>query len=145
MSTRQDVPRIRALKAASQVAAGAVIATACLVVAGQVSGLFGAVSGSAVPVVFMVAVLGGLIAWNALALRRVDAGRRVAEEELLQSKERLDMALTAARIGTWDWDMETDESTSDTHLPRLFGLTAETYAGGLKNSAGDCWGLLRPW
>ncbi len=100
---------------------------------GQVHGLYGTALGIAMLTTVIVAVFAGLITWNALALHRLDIARRSAEESLQESRDRLDLALVSARIGTWVWNMETDVSSSDAYLPRLFGLTTETYIGGLKN------------
>lgn len=49
---------------------------------------------------------------------RVEAALRAAEERLRQ-------ALAAARMGTWTWDMATDEHCRDANLNALLGLPPE--------------------
>src|SRR5262249_7078841 len=40
---------------------------------------------------------------------------RIAEEKLRQSEERLRMAITAARMYTWDWDVKTGQLVRSGH------------------------------
>ncbi len=47
---------------------------------------------------------------------------RRAEQALRLSQERLDAAITAGRIGTWDWDLETREFLVDASLKRMLGM-----------------------
>ena len=48
--------------------------------------------------------------------------RRHAQEALRQSEERLRIALHAARMGTWQWNIRTNEDIIDSSLRGLFGL-----------------------
>ena len=48
--------------------------------------------------------------------------RKQAEEALRQSEARLRLALEAAHMGTWDWNMVTNEGLYCDQLARLFGL-----------------------
>jgi PAS domain S-box-containing protein len=48
--------------------------------------------------------------------------RKRAQELLAQSQERLQMALTAARMGTWRWEVAADTLTWDEGLERLYEL-----------------------
>jgi PAS domain S-box-containing protein len=52
-----------------------------------------------------------------------------APEEVLQSEERLRQALDAAQMGTWEWDAVANEVIWDETTLRLFGRSAETFAG----------------
>jgi PAS domain S-box-containing protein len=54
-------------------------------------------------------------------MRDVTDERRQAAA-LRASEERLRLALTAARMGTWTWDVAADRQTRDPHLNRLLGL-----------------------
>jgi PAS domain S-box-containing protein len=49
---------------------------------------------------------------------------QIAERDnaLLQSSERLRLALEASATGTWDWDLVTGRLIWDIHLKRLFGI-----------------------
>jgi PAS domain S-box-containing protein len=47
--------------------------------------------------------------------------RVLAERELHQSQERLQLALEAADFGTWSYDQTTDLSTGDLAMQRIFG------------------------
>src|SRR5262249_48394771 len=48
--------------------------------------------------------------------------RKQAEEALRQSEERLQLAQRSARIGTWHWNLATDESTWSEGIYSLLGL-----------------------
>lgn len=51
--------------------------------------------------------------------------RKRAEKALRQSEERLRVALSAAKMGTWRWQFETDEDVRDANLNAILGLSAE--------------------
>jgi PAS domain S-box-containing protein len=55
--------------------------------------------------------------------------RKQAEEKLRQREEQLNLALDAARMGYWDWNLETGEVTWSYHLERIFGLAPNTFDG----------------
>ena len=66
--------------------------------------------------------LGGLTqAFNHMLGRIEDQSRALHE-----SKERLDLALQSAGVGTWSWEVGTDELTWDDFLHPLFGVPAHT-------------------
>jgi two-component system CheB/CheR fusion protein len=48
--------------------------------------------------------------------------RKLAEQSARESRERLRVALAAARMGTWRWDIPADRYTLDEGLRELFGL-----------------------
>lgn len=48
--------------------------------------------------------------------------------ELQDRTARLDLGFAAANIGSFDWDLQTDELHFDARLLELFGYTPETYA-----------------
>ena len=48
--------------------------------------------------------------------------RKMMQEALRASEERLRIALHAARMGTWHWDLRTNGDTLDENLRELFGL-----------------------
>jgi PAS domain S-box-containing protein len=60
---------------------------------------------------------------GAASIKRDVTERRQAQEALALSRERLQLALSAARMGTWRWDPVTDLLNWDEGLKRLFGLT----------------------
>src|SRR5919202_3041279 len=47
--------------------------------------------------------------------------RKQAEAALRESQERLELALDAARIGSWDWDLETNEVVWTPYHEMIFG------------------------
>lgn len=48
----------------------------------------------------------------------------LAQRELQESREKLDLALSASGlVGTWDWDVAGDVVTADERFARLFGLS----------------------
>jgi two-component system, cell cycle sensor histidine kinase and response regulator CckA len=60
---------------------------------------------------------------GASSIKRDVTEHRQAQEALAQSQERLQLALSAARMGTWRWDPANDLLSWDEGLKRLFGLT----------------------
>jgi two-component system cell cycle sensor histidine kinase/response regulator CckA len=52
-----------------------------------------------------------------------------AERTLSESTERLRLAMQAARMGTWEWDVEQDRVTWSPETLRIFGVTAEEFGG----------------
>jgi len=52
--------------------------------------------------------------------------RVLAERELNRSRERLQLALEAADLGTWYYDPRDDTFTADEHMQRIFGAPAPT-------------------
>ncbi len=55
--------------------------------------------------------------------------RRLAEEALRQSEERLNLALGAAQMGAWDWDLLSDRVNWSDRVEAIFGLTPGTFGG----------------
>lgn len=56
--------------------------------------------------------------------------RRRAEADLRDARSRLDAALTAGEIGTWNWHIPEDRVVADRNLARMFGVSAEDALGG---------------
>lgn len=50
-------------------------------------------------------------------------------ERLARSEHRLRLALTAGRMGTWDWDIATSRTTWSATLERIHGLEPGTFSG----------------
>jgi two-component system, cell cycle sensor histidine kinase and response regulator CckA len=59
---------------------------------------------------------------GASSIKRNITEQKHAQEVLRQSQERLQMALKAARMGTWRWDVQTRELSWDEGLERLYDL-----------------------
>jgi PAS domain S-box-containing protein len=57
-----------------------------------------------------------------LSIARDITERKLSELALRDSEARLHLALDAAQLGTWRWDLSTDLETRDANLNRLFGL-----------------------
>ncbi|MDX2150058.1 MAG: PAS domain-containing protein [Bryobacteraceae bacterium] len=53
--------------------------------------------------------------------------RKCAEEELRRERERLELALNAAKMGTWDWDVRTGTVTWSHHLKAAAGITEQAF------------------
>lgn len=51
--------------------------------------------------------------------------RKRAEEDLRQSEDRFRMAIESARLGTWDWNLTTNQLTWDVGCKAMFGLPPE--------------------
>jgi PAS domain S-box-containing protein len=82
-----------------------------------------------IPIVTPLAVntIGAALAL--IFMRHRDQVERDRQAELRTSEERLRLALEAARMGTWDWDVLTDTVTSSEQVARLFGLPAGAFVG----------------
>ena len=52
--------------------------------------------------------------------------RRIAQDALLGSQQRLELALESAGMGTWDWQLETGEVLWGGHSDRIFGYPPDT-------------------
>ena len=59
---------------------------------------------------------------GASSIKRDVTERRQAAQALAQSQERLELALRAARMGTWHWNLETDVLSWDEGLNHLYGV-----------------------
>jgi PAS domain S-box-containing protein len=59
---------------------------------------------------------------GASSIKRDVTERRQAQEALAQSQERLQLALKAARMGTWRWEVATNELSWDEGLNQLYGV-----------------------
>lgn len=55
--------------------------------------------------------------------------RKQSQESLRQNEERLKLALSAAQIGTWDWNIVTNSVIWSENQELLFGLTPGTFKG----------------
>jgi phosphoserine phosphatase RsbU/P len=52
-----------------------------------------------------------------------------ANEELSRKNDQLCLALSSARMGTWDWDLNDDSMHWDERMHALFGLPPATFSG----------------
>jgi signal transduction histidine kinase/CheY-like chemotaxis protein len=52
--------------------------------------------------------------------------RRIAQDALIDSQQRLELALESAGMGTWDWQLETGEVLWGGHSDRIFGYPPGT-------------------
>ncbi|MEQ9233460.1 PAS domain S-box protein [Coleofasciculus sp. E2-BRE-01] len=64
-----------------------------------------------------------------LSVLRDITERKQVEAELRQSEERLNLALDAAQMGIWDWNLLTNQIRWSEHHEVLFGLIPGTYDG----------------
>jgi PAS domain S-box-containing protein len=61
-------------------------------------------------------------------LRDITERKRV-QEELVQGRERLRLALEAGKLGTWHWDMASGGVTWDQTLEAIYGFEPRTFPG----------------
>jgi len=59
--------------------------------------------------------------------------RKQAEEVLKESKEYLELALSAASMGTWHWNIKTDQDTRDANFNSMLGLKAAESTQSVKD------------
>lgn len=57
-----------------------------------------------------------------LAIRKNITSRKIAEEKLLQTQKRLNQAQEIARLGNWELNLKTNQSTWSDEAFRIFGL-----------------------
>ena len=57
--------------------------------------------------------------------------QRRAEDERRRAEMRLNSAMSAADLGTWEWDVESDTLTWSAATERMFGFEPGTFRGGL--------------
>jgi len=72
---------------------------------------------------FALVILSALGGWVVLLKRQMRATQRI-ETDLLESRERLSMALTSAGMGTWRWTAATDTGVRDASLAAMLGQAA---------------------
>ena len=53
------------------------------------------------------------------------AERKKAEEALRESQQRLDLALSGAGLGSWDWNLETRKAVFDKRWAEMLGFFSE--------------------
>jgi len=58
-----------------------------------------------------------------LSIARDITDRKRTERELRKTKERLDLAVEGARLGVWDWDMQTDEVEYNAYWAEMLGYS----------------------
>jgi PAS domain S-box-containing protein len=61
------------------------------------------------------------------------SGRRRALDELRESREQLAEAHRIARLGSWHWDVPTDEIYASAELCALYGLDPDSFPAGYAN------------
>lgn len=85
---------------------------------------------------FLVAGLlsAALISFLYIALRRVDHGIQLQQSAILRSRERLDLAMSVANDGVWDWDLTTNDVTFDDRYYTMVG-----YEVGAFPASYDAW------
>ncbi|MBD2040065.1 EAL and GGDEF domain-containing protein [Microcoleus sp. FACHB-672] len=59
--------------------------------------------------------------------------RKQAQASLQQSEARLKFALKAARMGVWDWDIQTDTIRWSDEVAAIFGIQDNSFAGTYKD------------
>jgi PAS domain S-box-containing protein len=80
--------------------------------------------GSPLWVILSLALADGEIVGGTLAIGHLQdiSARKRAEDELRQSRERLAEAERVAKMGSWEWDITTDQSTWSEGLLHIYGL-----------------------
>jgi two-component system, cell cycle sensor histidine kinase and response regulator CckA len=78
-----------------------------------------------------LALLFAMMALWVYTLKRQMGVRRSAEADLVEHRQRLELALVAAGMGAWRWDIATGLSTRDASLNRMLGLAAAESTQGL--------------
>ena len=69
---------------------------------------------------------------NLISLARDISDRKLAETALQASEERLRTAMAAAKMGSWNWHLETERVVWSESLERLMGLEPGTFDGQIE-------------
>lgn len=72
---------------------------------------------------------GGRVVGFVAVIANVTERRRV-EDETREARARLESALAASEIGTWDLDLESQRLRGDPHVARILGLSSEAPGAG---------------
>ena len=72
--------------------------------------------------------IGELASANASLLSEISE-RKVMEEALAHTVDRLRLATRAGGVGIWDWDIAKNQLTWDDQMYRLYGITREQFGG----------------
>ena len=107
--------------------------------------LFGPVTGLTLALTFGIVALMALVWWTAYAAHRLEQARRRALEraestraERERAAARLRLAVEAAQVGTWDWDVRTGSVTWSRELEAIFG------SGSVPRSVEGFWQVAYP-
>jgi len=89
-------------------------------------------------------ILLGSVIWNVMLKRQVKgktehlaaeiAERKMAEDALRESEERLQLATSSVRLGIWDWNVRDNTMLWDDRMFELYGITRETFSSNI-----DAW------
>lgn len=66
------------------------------------------------------------------AVLQVARSRHDAELSLVRSEERLELAMEAAQLGTWEWESQLDQIKGDARFGRIWGSTLSPFSAGLQ-------------
>jgi PAS domain S-box-containing protein len=78
--------------------------------------------------------------WHAVGILRDITDRKRAEEELRESKQRLDIAMDGAQMGAWYWDVAEDKRYFSDQTCSLLGINSATFRG----TAGEFFAVIPP-
>ncbi len=59
--------------------------------------------------------------------------RKLAENELLLAREKLNLALESGNIGVWEWNLKTNETNWDERMHKIFGLEPGSFGNSYKD------------
>ncbi|HEX7091930.1 MAG TPA: ATP-binding protein [Longimicrobiales bacterium] len=109
--------------------------------------LFGPVLGITLALTLSIAALVALVWWTARAVHRLEQARMRALEraeltrvERERAAARLRLALEAAQVGTWDWDVRTGAVTWSRELEAIYGSDPEL----VPRSVEELWQAAHP-
>lgn len=78
----------------------------------------------------------GSIVWNSIALDITD--KKTAELELEKTLRHLNLAIKTAKMGIWEWDLETDELQWNDESLNIYGISRDKF----KNNSDFFWSIL---
>jgi PAS domain S-box-containing protein len=89
---------------------------------GQLAGWYDPNFGLSLMVMSLIVILLRLIERSAAIINKIDGDRKRSEDRLRSSEARLQLALSGANQGIWDWDVKTEVLTWDDRCKKIFGF-----------------------
>ena len=111
-------------------AAAVPIVAGLVIVAASRSGMLRLDSGSALLVAFCAIFFSAAVWVTSNLLWQSEIVQAQAEQALSSARYRLDAALIASEIGTWEWDIVADRVHADKNLAAMFQVSDADAAGG---------------
>jgi PAS domain S-box-containing protein len=96
---------------------------------GEQKGLYRSEEGVVFVAITYVVCFFALVWITTRAANRIDLKRRASEKVVKELNAKLDLALSNASIGVWEWDISTNAINWDERMENIFGIKPGTFEG----------------